>query len=256
MKKLILNCLVVAAFIATGCSEESEPIQPIDSEIRIKSSLSLLDQIERDVESNVSYPYVQNEYGYSSEYWNSFTSQYNFYENLSTKNYETELNNFYNHYESLGFNSSTLEGYSDFIESTKKSSISESIDSLRDNGYIENEEEYDIITYYIDLFLDEKYSAEKFEEITSVFIYHVNQSNLGSLQKRTLLTTFDMASNLQYEIENNGLIGLSKMPDQEIVCAGDIIVGIAAGAILGNGPGAAIGLFTGLWAAYTDGCMD
>jgi len=251
MKKLFLKCITLFVLLSIGCSEEETTL-----DVNPKNRLSTLQLIQEDVKSRKSYPNVINDYDYSSDYWNTYANNNNLYSNLSSKDYIAELESLNQHYLNLGYNQVDLNNYLEFVENSRKNSVLETINYLRDNGYIAVGDEYDILVYYIELFLSDEYAADEFDEITSVFVYHVNNTSLSDLQKRTLLTTFDMASNLKNEIENNELIVLSKMPDQEIVCAGDIIVGIVAGGILGNGPGAAIGLFTGLWAAYTDGCMD
>lgn len=95
--------------------------------------------------------------------------------------------------------------------------------------------------------------SKNFENLLS------STSELSELSKRNLLTIISMIKHIKIqgpsELLEIGLFRKVRFQD-EVGCAGDVLIPFAIGAATANGLGAALGLVSGMWNAYRNGCME
>lgn len=279
MKKLF-NALMIAiigslTFIA--CSEDNQ------TEVSKKNSLQL---IKKDILEKKFYPNEKNKYDYSSVNFKRFLNQNtSLVNNIDTESnlsarvtdsvtleeYKDAVINFYSDSEHSSTEINQRFEYTQSLSAQYEYDYTKMLEDFVTNGVIP-EEEKDIILEYVNYFFTTE-SFEEFTQITSVFTHYVNNSDFSEFEKRGMLTIFDtFKSNkdlleksytefkfLQLLQSNNtdGTTGKRRGgPNAGLKCAGDVLVPMLGGAAVGNGLGFVVGFATGMWTAYSNGCMD
>lgn len=156
----------------------------------------------------------------------------------------------------------------------KSSSYSKLLDNLSSSGAI-SDGENKVLKDYLALFSSEG-DKESFQQKTTVYIHYINNSNFPALEKRGMLTVFDILSDNQKIFSDSKYVfskawGVdssksSKTPkssdrttfrlSMDTACGGRIIIGLVGGAILGNGLGGLIGVGAALFENAAAGCWD
>ena len=269
MKKIIYVVLglIISSAVFIACTKDD------NSTVTKENALSL---IKKDIEINKFYPNVKNKYDYSStnlnKFLNSNTDLVNCIkstnrstDSITLQQYKNAVIQFYSNSE---HNAEEINDKFDF----SLNNINENddykimLDKFVNDGTIPAEER-EIIKAYVDYFIQVDFNT--LCQVSTTFIYYVNQSNFSELEKRGMLTIFDvlklnkslMDQNAQFNflsffqnISNNPASQNGK-PTLEQKCAGNVIIGLLGGAATGNGIGACVGLACGLWTCYCDGCM-
>ena len=227
----------------------------------------VMNRIIFDLDKNNFYPDATNEFSYSEKYLNDYLNGAKISFKSKSKN-EHELYTFhrsqlFEHYQLYGYEIDYLTDLESSIMNYDLHQVGDPVKTMENGGLITNLESQ-IISEYVSIFTSQSLSYDEFSDITSVFETHISNSNFSNLEKRNMLTIFNVIKDLQYKIENDpsySYIKINKLfsngrPDDDTVCAGNVITGLLFGAATGNGPGAAIGMLAGLWADYTYGCFD
>ena len=238
------------------------------SDIEIKEDViskeKVLNKIKSDINNNLSYSNVINKYDYSSVFLDNYIKLKKKSTFNKQSSYEYDKKNLISYYQSVGFSNSELENIFKKVEKLKFDSMEDMLKTMAPNEY-----ERAILNFYIDIFYDVNISVEQFEQFTTIFEYYVDNSNFSTKGKRDMLTIFNILVYVRAEIENNSIFSYIELKHNEsffdrqiilknddIVYAGNILVYMGGGAILGNGPGAAVGILFGLWEDYKYGCFN
>ncbi len=250
-------------------------------------SATTLQLIKADIESNKSYNQDFNQYGYSSDkfaqavydmpvIFNNKTSKaknsaLKTNMNMTPEEYKAHVLQIYG---PLGHNATEIDELFKTAQSMidKSSSYSKLLDNLSKSGVIP-EEESKILKDYLALFYSEN-DMESFRRKTTVYIHYVNESNFTALEKRGMLTVFDILSDNQkiflegtYVFSNafsksRGTASFkssnktASLADMDTVCGGRIIIGLVGGAITGNGIGGLVGVGAALFENWAAGCWN
>lgn len=273
----IASLMALISFSSCNKDEVVSPAQVSNNTPELvdkASNPAIITDILDDLGNRVYYRNETNPYDYShsriEEALNNTTQVYD-----SNSSYEDNYTAFRDYYSSkYSVPLSELDGYdatlaTDLPQMKEIASSDSAWTVMKEFGYISNVER-DILVLYSENLAPTGMSEAQVADMSSIFIHHINNDGkLTTLQKRTLLTTIDVLAWMHYcannDLYNMGFIDFSILEfkadwtsgsPSELDCGGTVILGIASGAVLGNGPGAAVGLITGLWGAYTLGCMD
>lgn len=265
MKKIFFTLLAItiSSIIIYSCSN--------DEQVNV-SKQNALSLIKSDLEQKKYYPNVKNKYDYSSvnlrKFLNKNTALVNNKNSTHNKvkpsldECKTAVVQFYKNTEHDELKINEM-----FDSSLNAINTYENYDymlaDLVNKGTISSEEKL-VIDYYLELFFTTNSSAD-LEQITSTFIYYINESDFSEFEKRGMLTIFDVMNANKMMLKNNEDYNFLQFfensnttnakPSMDTICAGNVITGLLFGAATGNGIGAVIGLAGGLWADYTAGCM-
>jgi hypothetical protein len=247
MKKFNFSILFLAFLCLgiVGCSTE-ESQEP--NEQMVEQS-NLVAQINDEILNGVNYPNAENKYDYSAKNFENFLEVTELQKSSETKeSYRDKLTSYY---ESIGYEKEEIDFLFEQMPKYSYDSYEELIDTQ-----ISNSVEKEILKNYLNTLLDTSISEKEFERITSIYENTVSSADFTEKEKRDMLTVFDMGNFIKKNDFTNMKYGSLYKVDQNIVCAGNIIVYMTGGAVLANGLGAVVGIGYGLWADYKAGCMD
>jgi len=252
---LTLITLFISSSVFISCSSDESV-----SDGFIKQG-DVLNRINSDISSTKYYPDAENKYNYSAVNMKNFIESKNInfkFSNTKIDNESAFLNykeNLIEHYTSIGYTTMEIQDLFNDIDNINYENTEEMF-----NGMLSNETEKEILNAYVSIFENNTIDATEFSNITSIFENAISNSNFSEKEKRDMLTIFDVAKFMKTNdfiqiIEQNGTINIYGK-DLETVCAGNMLVSMGAGAILGNGVGVVVGMFTGAWMSWKDGCFD
>ena len=261
------NCFL---FLTFSCNKENNDINI--------SKKECLKYIRQDISNGKYYPNEKNKYDYSSaNYFNFLTENRELIngkksndpsnrDGITLDDYKNAIIEFY---ADKGHDANEINErfvYSETLLSQYPSfNYSEMLESYVEQNIIPSEEK-DIIIDYVDYFFSQD-DYETLLNVTSTYIYYVNNSDFSEFQKRGMLTIFDIfvenqrlySANEQFSflplVNGNPPIPGGR-PSKDTECGGRIILGIVGGAITGNGIGAVIGFGYALFEDWGSGCMD
>jgi hypothetical protein len=268
---------IVVSSLFFGCSKEKTV--ELDSTNTLKF-------IKSDININKYYFSETNQYGYSSDKFaqavhdmpsifnsrddRSKTSALKTTTSMTPEAYKAHVLELYG---PLGHDSKEVNTLFQTTQSMidESSNYNKLLDNLSSSGTISNEES-EILKDYLTLFSAEG-DKESFKQKTTVYIHYVNNSNFPVLEKRGMLTVFDILSDNQEIFLDNKYVfskawtanspKASKLPstvalkvDMDTACGGRIIIGLVGGAITGNGIGGLVGVGAALFENWVAGCWD
>lgn len=270
MKKIFfgLLALIISTTFLIKCT--------VNEENSTVSKENVLAFIKKDLASKKYYPNVKNKYDYSSANYKLFVTKNSHLFNNPSQKETGRLSITYDQYKNaiIDFYKSTEH---DSIEIAQKFEYSKSLmntysnyhlmlDAFVSNGIIPVEER-EIIDAYIDYFFSQEDYLELCQ-VTSTFIYYVNNSDFSEFEKRGMLTIFDtfkqnqkmFETNEQFEflqfIKNNSSSNPSDRPSRDTVCGGRMVIGLVGGGLTGNGIGFLIGTAAAVFENWSSGCFD
>jgi len=272
MTKFKTLLFTIAALVITtySCNKNNEDSVKIQAQ-------NLEKKINEDLKNKTYYDRVYNKYMYTAKNLDKILKRYpnTFIEKKSDikKNYKTAsipttLDEFfllYSEYgEGVGYSVSEMQNIQNQISSLNITTEN-MYQYFHQTGEINLIEKNILQDYFNDL-IDPTISNSEFLNITSVIEFNVSISNLSEAAKNNILTTTDAFSYFRqivftdpnFTFLNEGIPSeyVNGSPNEDVACGGTMVVMIAAGAITGNGPGAVVGMFTGLWSCYVMGCME
>ena len=263
----LIAILSVLVFSLTGCEDDNLNNKTYEA----KTNISVIDYIKRDIENNKNYTNVNNQYDYTKDYikdWVllAYSNDSNGYsdKDLLNSSFKTSLGN-------KGYNADSLNNMLSEIESYSSMSVRSVVNEINNNESY-NEVEINLINEIVDQFVSSK-SLNETKRISNIITYHVNRSNkFSTKQKKDILTINSAFVGIRElsDIENVDWFNTTYGDDdslwddfvdlvggeEEVNCAGDVLIPVAAGAAAGNGVGGAAGIVVGIWNAYRNGCMD
>jgi hypothetical protein len=267
MRKLFYGflALTIVGAIFIACTKENATV------VTKENALEL---IKKDLSNKKYYPNVKNKYDYSSVNLNNFIHQNADLVNnvnktgktdITLDDYKSAVINFYSNTEhsaeeinqKFDSSKSLIDTYSDYHQM---------LDAFVANGTITQEERV-IIDSYIDYFFSQD-DYVSLCQVTSTYIYYINQSDFSEIEKRGMLTMFDVFkknqelynANEQFSflpfVTNAPASTVNGRPSKDTECGGRIVICLVGGGILGNGLGACIGLCTALFENWVSGCFE
>lgn len=269
MKKIILG--ITTIFISTlvffSCSNDES------SNVKKENTLEL---IKKDLSIKKYYPNVKNKYDYSSINYNQFViNNQNLFNKpannetgrlgITYEQYKTAIIDFYKNSE---HNSTEVEQKFEYSKSLldSYSNYHQMLDAYVQNGIIPQEER-EIIDAYIDYFFSQNDYIELCN-VTSTFVYYVNQSDFSEFEKRGMLTIFDtfkqnqkmFETSEQFDflqfIKDNSTTSENGRPSKDTECGGRMIIGMVGGGLTGNGIGFLVGTAAAVFENWNAGCFD
>jgi len=245
-----------------------------NSSINNKSGTTIIDEINSDINGNITRENVENLYDYSGL---NLISVLRDIHNVNELAYEssTLMNDVELELVSLGYDSADIVAWKSDVQNVidNETTLSGLISSVN-GGEPNNALQADILTEMIN-YIQLETSYNEMVRISDIFTYHINNSaTLSSKEKQDLLTVsssmkaiadfgdesnwnnaFIVSSSSDPNYIGNASVACTCKPSGKL-CATSVLVPLIGGAILGNGLGVIVGFFSGMATAYGNGCMD